>query len=385
MTAKPNQSDPNINECISYGLDGLGLTEYASTFTIEKYTDSFRKYPMSLNFFTLDTDTVIDGYVVSASTPYQFALDNFVPLIGRLDIQRDALNTKFYSRLEDDIVRGCVMPPITIALIHSTPNQMGARRKIEEYISQNIDNAFVLDGIQRLNTLRRAALKNGFDANRAIHVNFIIASSRDRLLYRMITLNNGQKPMSARHQIDVLADAFFDFDGIDLNLVAEKGKGRARAPDSFKKADFVKGYVAYLSGSVNIDNQKIIEEKMDELIASKIIDSDIPTSNVEFMDIVDLINEFSKLSELRDWIRVQNNFIGFCVGAKTSVAELKVAKVENIAGSVKNFEQAFSSINVSKVNLGKVRRELVAYFFRNYIHLSKLDEFELLDKISDRI
>lgn len=340
---------------------------------------------MSLKFYTFDTDKVIDGYVVAASTNYQFALGKFVPLIGRLDIQRDALNTKFYSRLEGDIVRGCVMPPITIALIHSFPPHGRSQKDIEEYIEKNINNAFVLDGIQRLNTLRRASLKDGFDANRAIHVNFIIASSRDRLLYRMITLNNGQKPMSARHQIDVLADAFFDFDGIDLKLVAEKGKGRVRAPESFKKADFVKGYVAYLSGSVNIDNQKIIEEKMDELIASKIIDSDIPTSNVEFMDIVDLINSFSKYNKLRDWIRVQNNFIGFCVGAKASAADLKLVEVSKVEESIDNFERAFLSINVSKVNLGKIRRELVSYFFQNYSNLSKLDEFELLDKISDRI
>lgn len=340
---------------------------------------------MSLNFYTLDTDTVIDGYVVTAATNYQFALDKFVPLIGRLDIQRDALNTKFYSRLEDDIVRGCVMPPITIALIHSFSVRNRSQANIEKYINENIESAFVLDGIQRLNTLRRAAVKRGFNENRVIHVNFIIASSRDRLLYRMITLNNGQKPMSARHQIDVLADAFFDFDGLDIKLVAEKGKGRVRAPESFKKADFVKGYVAYLSGSVNIDNQKIIEEKMDELIASKIIDSDIPTSNVEFMDIVGLVNKFGKLDRLRDWIRVQNNFMGFCVGAKNSASLLKSINTDKVWESIENFENAFSSINISKVNLGKVRRELVAYFFQNYSSLSGLDEFELLDKISDRI
>jgi hypothetical protein len=340
---------------------------------------------MSLNFFTLDTDAVIDGYVVSGSTQYKFAIENFVPLIGRLDIQRDALNTRFYSRLEDDIVRGCVMPPITIALIHAFPAQKRTKSAIEQYIFENIKNAFVLDGIQRLNTLRRASVKHGFDEQRSMHVNFIIASSRDRLLYRMITLNNGQKPMSARHQIDVLADAFFDFDGIDLNLVAEKGKGRVRAPESFKKADFVKGYVAYLSGSVNIDNQKIIQEKMDELIASKIIDSDIPTSSIEFMDIVELIDKFSKSDYLRDWIRVQNNFMGFCVGAKISATMLKIIEIKNIEISISNFEAAFSSINVSKVNLGKIRRELVSYFIQNYANLSKLGEFELLDKISDRI
>jgi len=340
---------------------------------------------MSLDFFTLDTDTVIGGYVVSAATKYSFALDFFVPLIGRLDIQRDTLNTKFYSRLEDDIVRGCVMPPITIAMINSFPPKNRNKAAIEEHIRKNIGDSFVLDGIQRLNTLRRASAQKDFDPTRPIHVNFIIASSRDRLLYRMITLNNGQKPMSARHQIDVLADAFFDFDGVALKLVSEKSKGRVRAPDTFKKADFVKGYVAYLSGSVNIDNQKIIEEKMDELIASKIIDSDIPTSDTEFSDIVELVNKFGGSDYLKDWIRSQNNFIGFCVGAKTSAKLLKATKLPAIEKAIHSFEDAFSSINVSKVNLGKIRRELVAHFSKNYATLSCLDEFELLDKISERI
>lgn len=201
----------------------------------------------------------------------------------------------------------------------------------------------------------------------------------------MITLNNGQKPMSARHQIDVLADSFFDFGAVDLKLVAEKGKSRVRAPDTFKKADFVKGYIAYLSSSVNVDNQKIIEEKMDELIASKIIESNIPTSKIEFSDVVDLINKFSKSAFLRDWVRSQNNFIGFCVGAKFSAIALGKSPLAAVEASIKNFEVAFSSINVSKVNLGKVRRECVAQFIEGFEKLWKLDEFELLDKISDWI
>ena len=77
--------------------------------------------------------------------------------------------------------------------------------------------------------------------------------------------------------------------------------------------------------------------------------------------------------------------MGFCVGVKTSAARLKIIKIENVEKSILSFEEAFRSINVSKVNLGKVRRELVAYFIQNYSSLSKLDEFELLDKISDRI
>jgi hypothetical protein len=335
-----------------------------------------------VKFFTLDEDRVVGGYVLAGIGTYQEALEQFVPLIGGLDIQRDPLKTKFYARLEQDIVRGCVMPPITIALVEKFDHVMDLD-EISAYVEKNLGTAFVLDGIQRLSTLSRASANLDFDASRSLHVNVVIAGSRDRLLYRMITLNNGQKPMSARHQIDVLSDAFFDFDEIELKLVAEKGGGRVRAPDSFKKADSVKGYIAYLSESVNIDNQKIIEEKMDELIASRIIDSDIPTRKKEFIDVVDVVNRLSKDDYLRGWIRGQNNFIGFCVGAKESIQFLAKADVGELRTTIERFETAFESINVSKVNLGKVRRETVSKLIGDIQNLVSLDEFSLLDKISD--
>ena len=338
-----------------------------------------------MKFYTLNEDKVIGGFVVSAATDYDFALKHFVPLIGRLEIQRDALKTKFYSRLHDDIIRGCVMPPITIALIHTFPKAHQSQQRVFGFISTCIADAFVLDGIQRLSTLQRAALNSKFDRKRPLHVNFVIAGSRDKLLYRMITLNNGQKPMSARHQIDVLADSFFSFDDVELKLVSEKGKGRVRAPDTFKKADFVKGYVAYLSGSVNVDNQKIIEEKMDELIASKIIESDIPTSKVEFADVVELVTKFSKSDLLREWIRVQNNFIGFCVGARRSVSAIKAASLNDLEAAITNFDEAMKSIDVSKVNLGRVRRECVAKFVETFHKVVYFDVHKMLDMISNWI
>ncbi|PZT29627.1 hypothetical protein A7X93_14995 [Stenotrophomonas maltophilia] len=337
-----------------------------------------------MKLYVLDKDEVVEGFVVSAVCEYRFALDHLAPLIGRLNIQRDTLKTKFYARLEKDIVKGCVMPPITVALIHEFPGDAD-KQHVFDYIISNVDQGFVLDGIQRLNTLAKASLDDGFDPKRPLHVNFVIASSRDKLLYRMITLNNGQRPMSARHQIEVLADAFFDFDGVDLKLVAEKGKSRVRAPDSFKKSDFVKGYIAYLGETVNVDNQKIIEEKMDELIASRIIESDIPSRRIEFADVVGIVNRMSEDEYLRDWIRVQNNFIGFCVGSKSSIDVLASCPNPEMRPAIEGFESAFSSVNVSKVNLGKVRRECVSKFIENFADLRGVDEFELLNRISDWI
>lgn len=335
-----------------------------------------------MEFYKVSADSVIGGYVVAGCVNYDFALKRFFPLINRLDIQRDPLKTKFYSRLESDINRGCIMPPITIAVISEHTQNIRNNDEVTKFIEANVDNAFILDGIQRLNTLKRASTHADFDNSRPLFVNYIIASSRDKLLYRMITLNNGQKPMSARHQIDVLAETFFDFSEINLQLVTEKGKGRVRAPDSFKKADFVKGYIAYLSGSVNIDNQKIIEEKMDELIANKIIESDIAIRETEFTDVVSLINLMSTDEYLRTWVRVQNNFIGLCAGVKQSYILINGYDGLILRDTIIKFEKAFSSINVSKVNIGKVRRECVSRFIDDYENLILLDEFDLLDKIS---
>src|SRR5690606_38880475 len=193
---------------------------------------SFEGEPMEI--YRVDEDKVISGYVANAATTYKQALESIVPLIGRLNIQRDALKTRFYSRLEKDIVRGCVMPAITVAFVTDTAT-LGSESKVTKFVEDNLNDAFVLDGIQRLNTLSRAAHAENFNANLPIYVNLIFAPSRDRLLYRMITLNNGQKPMSSRHQIEILADSFFDFQGVELNLVPEKGQGRVRAPGAFRK------------------------------------------------------------------------------------------------------------------------------------------------------
>jgi len=334
-----------------------------------------------MKLLTFEHDRVVGGAVISAVCSYNYALDKLLPLVERLDIQRNTLKTKFYSRLERDIVAGCVMPPITVALV-SDANGVDTADSAFNYIKLNVQHAFVLDGIQRLSTLAKASEDSEFDSGRPLFVNFVIAGSRDRLLYRMITLNNGQRPMSARHQIEILADSFFDFEGVGLALIAEKKTSRARAPTSFKKSDFVKGYIAYLSDSVNMDNQRIIEDKMDELIASRIIDSDIPNRKIEFADVVEFVNRISERKFLSDWIRVQNNFIGFCVGSKGSMGELCSTGNLEMESAIQNFERAMDSINASKVNVGRVRREVVAKYFERFDRLKDADEYELLDLIS---
>ena len=61
-------------------------------------------------------DAVIKSVYLTCISDYEFALTYLVPLINKLDFQRSPLRASFYKRLEDDIISGCIMPSLTIAI-----------------------------------------------------------------------------------------------------------------------------------------------------------------------------------------------------------------------------------------------------------------------------
>jgi len=336
---------------------------------------------------SVDFDEVIKSIFVTTSTTYKFALEYLVPLIGKLDMQRELQSYRFYDRLAKDILKGCVMPPLTIAIIDDAPpkNIHNNLQSAETYINKNIEGFFILDGMQRLNTIRRVHYEHEdeFPMDRPIFLNVLICKSMDLLLYRMITLNNGQKPMTARHQIEIIAGNVYDFDGTGLAVQTEKRTpGVKRRRGVFKKADLIKGYLAFLTSSVNIDNEKIIQEKMDELIASKIMESNISEATVSFDDVVGLMLEYSKNQYLNNWLLVQNNLIGFCAGIKDSIDYLRKVDDAFIVDAIQVFEKAFGSIDVSKIKLGMARRKAAEHFISHIKKLSTVDETDMLDIIS---
>lgn len=200
----------------------------------------------------------------------------------------------------------------------------------------------------------------------------------------MITLNNGQKPMSPRHQIEVLLRNVYDFDELPIELKTEKESNRKKLNGSFKKEDIIKSYLAFCSNSVNIDNQKIIESKMDELVTEKIIDSDIPDKNFQFMDIIEKISGLIQDKELLEWFQLGNNLIGFFSGisSKMSFYSIKDDSINDFKKVITNFEKAFKSLNVSKIKTGMARRKCVEYIIKNYAFIKELDDMQILDKIS---
>lgn len=329
-------------------------------------------------------DYVIRSHFLMVVVDYEFALKYLVPLISRLDYQRDTLRAGFYSRLESDIVKGCVMPPLTIAYKDDIDKETEIN---EDYFMFHLNHAFVLDGIQRLNTLDRAASKNeDFNFLRPLYLNVLICDSMDRLLYRMITLNNGQRPMTARHQIEILASNLLDFDSLPILVASEKQKGAKRNnPEVMNKDVVIKGYSAFVSQSYNIDNDKIIESRMDGLIAERILSSDLISRETEFVEVLHFVNRCLSDSVLTEWFLVPNNFIGFCASMAKAYPDIKDAQIDRFREQIVILEKAFEGINVSKIKLGLVRRKIVSRYFENYKQWALLNETDLLDEISQEI
>ncbi|HTF96687.1 MAG TPA: hypothetical protein VL995_11185 [Cellvibrio sp.] len=336
--------------------------------------------PKEIKIFTSDLDKVIDSYVGMGRTTYKFALKELYPLINRFEAQRKLQDKKFYKRLQRDIVEGCIMPPITIAFVDHEKTNLSEITNFEKFVNDNIKKAYILDGMQRLNTLKSASEEENFDDSRVAYVNIIVAENQDKLLYRMITLNNGQKPMTPRHQIEILTAEMFDFSRLK-NFVVQTEKERAKkiVKGSFNLGDISRGYLAFLTSNVNNENNKIVNEKMDEILVSRVLDTRDPSNNLKFEDVLKLIDSFCSDTYSKEWFKVNNNLIGFCVGAKESYELLVNVKPKDFAAAIELFEEGFDAINASKVNLGKYRRELSCEFIKNYSELSEFDGDEIVE------
>jgi hypothetical protein len=342
---------------------------------------------MTIKLYTIDKDEVINSDFITGKTNYKYALKHFIPIIDTLEIQRKGQNPKFYRRLEDDILKGCIMPPITLAFVGLKTNTVNLRQ-LERIINTKIKNAFILDGLQRMRALKRSYERKDIliDLNRPIFINILLCDSMDKLLYRMITLNNGQKPMTARHQIEIIASNVFDFSTSSVTIQTEKDNSKKKIPGAFRQADFIKAYLAFLSKSINIDNTKIIEEKMDELIADKILETNIKEQTVEFTDVIDLIGKLTKTNTyLKKWYQNENNIIGFCSSITQSYKAITKTNIQDFEKQIKTFEAAFEYFDVSKIRVGDVRRKTLAYFIKKYDELKELSDRGLIDILSQEI
>ena len=188
------------------------------------------------------------------------------------DMQRKKIKSSksVYSLLKSDLKRGCVIPPLVLALTDSgvvdenTPDQ-----QILEYVNENPQNLMILDGLQRTYTMIAAKEELEKENNTEelyqflscqLRLEIYIGINKFGILYRMLTLNTGQTPMSTRHQIEILYKNMVNKEIDGIRLVTEKeGKVKASVRE-LKFKDAVDGFHSYIyRDELPIDRQDLLD------------------------------------------------------------------------------------------------------------------------------
>jgi hypothetical protein len=166
-----------------------------------------------------------------------------------------------YSLLRNDLKEGCIIPPIVLAITHDNFHVSNYKDKksmsvdFEMFMTDNLKNVLVLDGLQRtyniIDAFQELKSKDDLDGIRKYHENklrceFYLGIDKLGILYRMLTLNTGQTPMSLRHQIEILYSDYLNL-GIDgIRLIRDIDDQVPRKIGEFSFKDVIEGFTSYL-------------------------------------------------------------------------------------------------------------------------------------------
>jgi len=195
------------------------------------------------------------------------------PVLKKNEFQRKRVSSSktVYSLLRHDLRRQCVIPPVVLALTATAGNQIDEAdlTSFERFLEAHKESLVILDGLQRTYTILEVLeeLKSAGDEselqellNSKIRMEVYFGINRLGILYRMLTLNTGQTPMSLRQQIEIL---YLDYlnkirDGIEL--IRESDGRSAAGISQYNFKDIVEGFNSYLDrDELPIDKSDLLE------------------------------------------------------------------------------------------------------------------------------
>lgn len=248
-------------------------------------------------------------------------------LIDNNEFQRNRVRSSktVYSLLKDDLIKGCMMPPLVLAIrdSHLNTDELDDKKLIS-FIMHNTEKVSILDGLQRTYTLMDAKKKVSesrdiapdFD-NHHLRLEIYVNINRFGVLYRMLTLNTGQTPMSARHQLEMLYHDYLNIDIDGIKLISDRDGHANPSENEFKFNDVISGFISYTNRDEKlIDRQGLLDNIcMVENMAKENIDTDLfleftNTYVAFFKSAVSLAGEYKLDDETMDEYMIDGNPFG---------------------------------------------------------------------------
>jgi hypothetical protein len=202
---------------------------------------------------------LVDEKVSAKSILIEVSIGDYLELARKI-YQKNSLQRRrvrgsrtVYSLLKSDILDGCVIPPVVLA--YTQPGGT-LESNLKGAFSSDSDHFVLLDGLQRSLTLMEIEAEisqtpevlSSFLARR-MRCEIYEGINKIGILYRMLTLNTGQTPMSVRHQIEIMYQDYLSVPVEGISLVTEAQSRRARQPNCYNFKDVIEGLNSYLERS----------------------------------------------------------------------------------------------------------------------------------------
>lgn len=270
---------------------------------------------MSIQFYDWLLDKKINGINVSISLSIESYMKFAPAIITKNELQRKRVKStgKTYQLLAKDLQNGCIIPPIILALSNEASGQTNKIVKecvIKNTIDQNDRNllqaeiekslannhVLILDGLQRTYTIKDCVENPNIPEEflkKTIRAEIYIGLSKVGILYRMITLNTGQNPMSLRHQIEMLYQDYLDKDSLTEYGIVVHPESEGNFPPEkghYKFSDVADMYYSYTMGSSTPNSKASITSTLQE---QDFLES---YSDEKSTDLIDLLRAYNKFS-----------------------------------------------------------------------------------------
>lgn len=362
-----------------------------------------------MKILDLSLDERINGYCATVNCTYEQYLAATAGAEENLNIQRRIIkDSKAYQTLRADLRKGCILPPLVLAvsgitlpitLTREALSDAGQSLQIFTDLQMQLNqlrpaDVYIVDGLQRTNALRQTREDLGTLVEererflaRPLRVEIWLNIPFGAVAYRMLLLNAGLRPMSMKHQVEILsmklAEDLRSIPGIEI-VMALNSERRVRA-GQFTLAKLSQAFQAWLQGTPNIDVRNTV---MEQLLAESAIETlgtslSGATAPDDFKAIVSWMIDM----DMAIWATEPQFFgnetvllgISAAVGSAQRsemmrdrmISGLNRLKTAVLAGNttvlaVQRFNELRQGEDVRKVNVGQFTRDMVYRAFREY-------------------
>ena len=334
----------------------------------------------------------------------QISIADYLSLVGEnfsdFEIQRKRQKHKAYKRMKSDIIKGALLPTITLAIkpefvdeiveiMEADPDDFGVLGKA----LAKPGKINILDGLQRTFILKEIQEESfTFSDGHQLLIEFWLEKEIKHLIYRLIVLNAGQKPMSMRHQVELLFMTIkekleSEIDGLEIFL--EKEGRRRNHPKKYPLDRLVTAFESFLTKTPEINRENIIAQQM---IESDIFDSTEEELGSRFEQFKEYLSIYSEIDNAAykvyndaraNWIAHENVMNAmFAAFSDFGSSDERIKRIKKTLSSLlQTLESSHegddpfglavlsdiqNGFNPKKINIGFATRKLLTSGFKEY-------------------